>query len=247
MYSVVRLFFIAAFILTYQYSFAGHPLRTDDTGTVGTNGFQLELTPEVWKYSNDLFFLVPITSTYGISSNVDVVLAILFSSLYNSGFQSDQSGINDVALELKWRLLELENFSVAVKPWIILPVGDHTKGLGAGKVGYSLFIVTDQELFSLLTHINIGYVRNENKLLDRIDLWITSPAVELPITNSLSLVIEIGAFSNSDKSADGHPVYFLGGAVYSITEGIGIDPGLQKGLNNYDSDLAVLTGLTVIF
>ena len=235
------------FVLTFQYSFAGHPLRTDDAGTIGKQSFQLELTPEVWKYANDHYFFVPLTSTYGITENADVVLTVLYSSIYNSGFKSDLSGINDIGLEVKWRVLELEKFSLAVKPGLILPIGNHTKGLGTGKLGYSLLLIADQELSSLLLHFNIGYIRNENRLLERIELWFTSLAAEIPVAESLSIVAEIGTCSNRGKIADGHPAFVLGGAVYSIADGIDIDLGLQKGLNKHESDLAVLAGVTIKF
>ena len=172
------------FALTFQYSFAGHPLRTDDAGTIGKQSFQLELTPEVWKYANDHHFFVPLTSTYGITENADVVLTVLYSSIYNSGFKSDLSGINDVGLEVKWRVLELEKFSIAVKPGLILPIGNHTKGLGTGKLGYSLLLIADQELSSLLLRFNIGYIRNENRLLERTELWFTALAAEIPVAKS---------------------------------------------------------------
>lgn len=242
-----RFLIIIVFILTFHYSFAGHPLRTDDAGTVGKHSFQLELTPEIWKYANDHYFIVPLTSTYGITENADVVLTVLYSSLYNSGFKSDLSGINDVGLELKWRVLEIEKFSLAVKPGLILPIGNHTKQLGTGKLGYSLLLIANQDLSALLLHFNIGYVRNENKLLERTDLWFSSLAAEIPVAKSLSLVAEIGTFSNRDELADGHPVFLLGGAVYSITDGIDIDIGLQKGLNKHESELAILAGVTVLF
>ena len=232
------------FILTFQYSFAGHPLRTDDAGTIGKRSFQLELTPEVWKYSDDNCLFVPITSTYGLTEYTDVVLTVLYSSLYNSDFKSDLSGIG---LEVKCRVLQLEKFSLAVKPGLILPIGNHTKGLGTGKLGYSLLLIADQELSSILLHFNIGFIRNENRVLERTDIWFTSLAAEISVAESISFVTEIGTCSNRDKFADGHPAFVLGGAVYSIVDGIDIDFGLQKGLNKHESDLAVLTGLTILF
>jgi len=234
-------------VLSFQYSFAGHPLRTDDAGTIGKQSFQLELTPEVWKYSDDNYLFVPLTLTYGIIENADVVLTVLYSSLYNSGFKSDLSGINDIGLEVKWKVLKLEKFSIAIKPGLILPIGNHARGLGTGKLGYSLLLIADQELSSLMLHFNIGYIRNENRLLERTDLWFTSLAAEISVEKSLSLVVEIGTCSNRCKIADGHPAFVLGGAVYSIADGIDIDIGLQKGLNKHESDLAVLAGLTVLF
>ena len=235
------------FALTFQYAFAGHPLRTDDAGTIGRHNFQLELTPEIWKHADDKYFFVPLTSTYGLTEYTDVVLTVLYSSLYNSGFKSDLSGINDIGLEVKWRVLELDRFSLAIKPGLILPIGNHTRGLGTGKLGYSLLLIADQELSSILLHFNFGYTKNENKLLERTDLWLISLAAEIPVAKSLSLVAEIGTYSSKDKTAGGHPVFVLGGAVYSIADGIDIDIGLQKGLNKHESDLAVLTGLTVLF
>jgi len=226
---------------------AGHPLRTDDTGTIGKQSLQLELTPEIWKYTDDHYFFVPFTSTYGMVENVDIVLTILYSSLYISGFKSSLSGVNDVGLEVKWRLAQFEKLSFALKPGLILPVGDYRKALGTGKLGYSLFLIADQDLSTLLLHLNIGYIRNENRLQERTNLWLISIAAEIPVAKSLSLVAEVGASTNNQKTADGHPVFVLAGAIYSIANGIDIDIGLQKGVNKHETDLAILTGLTVVF
>ena len=116
---------IIIFVLTFQHLFAGHPFRTDDACTIGKQSFQLELTPEVWKHANESCLFVPLTTTYGITENADVVLTVLCSSVYNPGFKSDLSGVNDIGLENKWRVLELEKFSLSVKPGIILPIGNY--------------------------------------------------------------------------------------------------------------------------
>ena len=65
---------------------AGHPLRTDDAGTIGKQSLQLELTPEIWKCADDHYVFVPFTLSYGMAESVDIVLTVLYSSLYNSGF-----------------------------------------------------------------------------------------------------------------------------------------------------------------
>ena len=66
MYSFSKYIFMISIYLISQLTFAGHPLRSDDAGTIGVNKFQLELTPEFWKQHDESLFLIPGTLTYGI-------------------------------------------------------------------------------------------------------------------------------------------------------------------------------------
>ncbi len=243
-----RLYFVL-FLIAFipQLTFAGHPLRTDDGFTIGVNRLQLEFTPEVWNYGNESLTLLPMTGTYGIFEKLDLVVALCYCSYQGLNAESGNSGMNDIVIETKWNIYNYDKFNLAVKPGLILPIGNHTKGLGTGKLGYSLLLIADQEISSLLLHFNIGYMRNENRLLERTDLWLTSLAAEIPVAKSLSLVVEIGAFSNRDKIADGHPAFVLAGAIYSIADGLDIDIGLQKGLNKHETNLGILAGITVLF
>ena len=65
------------------------------------------------------------------------------------------------------------------------------------------------------------------------------------MTEKLCTVADIGIDTNPDKTSNTHPVYLVGGLIYSVTEYFDLDVGVQGGLNNTISDTMFLAGLTV--
>ena len=243
---ISKYIFAILICLISQQNFAGHPLRSDDASTIGKRNFQFELTPEFWKHSDESLLLIPGTITYGILKNLDAVAGIYYSLRYSNA-KVDIHGICDIGLELKFRLIEFHNFQLALKPGILLPTGDHSNSLGTGKLGYSFFVIADQQVSSVLLHLNLGYIRNENRLFEHENLLYASFATEIPISSELTFVTDAGIITNNDKSEDGHPAFILGGIVYSLNKFIDLDLGLQTGLNKYEANLAVLAGITILY
>jgi hypothetical protein len=247
MCTVYKNILVISIFLISQKAFAGHPLRSDDAGIIGMNKIQLELTPEFWKHSDESRFLIPGVITYGVLENLDAVAGIHYCSLQYLNEQSDIYGFSDINVELKLRLFEFHSFQLALKPGILLPTGDYSKSLGTRKLGYSFFVIADQQVSSVLFHLNLGYILNENRLFENENLWYASFATEIPISSNLTFVTDVGIITNAEKAEDGHPAFILGGIIYSLNENIDLDLGLQTGLNKYESDLTLLIGITALF
>jgi hypothetical protein len=233
----------------FTVSYAAHPLITDDTGTQGKGKFQLELNSEFSHEdedgaTEDAFEFASIFS-YGLTDSVDVVLGIpyQFIRLKEDGQKHSENGLSDISLELKWRFHEKDGLSFALKPGMTLPTGDDDKGLGAGKATYSAFFITTKEIAPWAFHLNLGYIRNENKADERKNLWHASVAAGYGITEKLTLVGNIGFERNADRNVNTNPAFVLGGLVYSISENLDIDFGVKGGLNKPEADYSVLAGL----
>jgi hypothetical protein len=230
-------------------AFAAHPLITDDTGTQGKGKFQLEVNSEFDHEDEDgtkedIFEIAPVLS-YGITDNVDLVIGVPYQSI-RTREQSEtftESGISDTSFEVKWRFYEKDGLSFALKPGISLPTGDEDKGLGAGRAGYSIFIITTKEIEPWAFHLNLGYIRNENKADERKNLWHASLSGSVEAKKDLSLVANIGIERNADRNVNTHPAFILGGIIYSLSENLDIDFGLKAGLNKPERDYSVLAGL----
>jgi hypothetical protein len=235
--SVLFAFFLVA------NSYAAHPLITDDTGTQGTGKFELEVNVE---YSNDnggstIQFAATLSS--GIRENIDLVIGTPYQFLRtrdDDGGWATEDGISDILLELKWRFYEKDGLGFALKPGIILPTGDEDKGLGDGKPAYSLFFVTTKEIDPLILHFNLGYIKNRRELRD---IWHYSLAGEYKVTKPLTIVANIGGETNPDRESNVHPVFLVGGIVYSLTENLDIDFGIKIGLNKAEADYTLLAGI----
>jgi hypothetical protein len=234
-------------------AFAAHPLITDDTGTQGKGKFQLEVNAEYAHDSNDGVTTEETTPaaaiSYGITDTMDIVLGMpyLSWSVKDTSGKTSENGVSDASVDLKWRFYEHEGLSFALKPGATLPTGDDKKGLGNGKATYHMFFITTKELKPWAFHMNLGYIRNENKGDDRKDLWHVSAATEVELVKDLKFVADIGMERTPDKTSSIDPAYILGGLVYSLTEHFDIDFGIKGGLNKAEPDYALLAGITLRF
>jgi hypothetical protein len=254
----------AAFFFTGN-AFAAHPLITDDTGTQGKGKFQIEINSELStdkEQENGLSVKerggeAGATLSYGITDNIDLVFGVPLQwyTIKEGGMSvADESGIGDMGIELKWRLFESEEsgMSLALKPGLSIPTGNELKGLGNGALSAGLTLISTHEGRLGALHCNLGYSSNaygikENNETARNDIWHASLAAELNMTGNIRSVANIGVESNEDKTSDIHPVFLIGGLIWSVHENLDIDLGLKCGLNKTETDTTFLAGLAARF
>ena len=148
---------------------------------------------------------------------------------------------------MKWRFYEKDGLGIAIKPGITLPTGNEKKGLGTGKVTYSLHFIATKEFHPLEFHVNLGYIRNENKIDERKDIWHASLAMEVEVIKNLEIVGNIGVERNRDKTSKTPPAFLIGGVVYTLHKNFDLDFGVKTGLNKPETDITFLAGLTFKF
>ncbi|MFZ5998172.1 MAG: transporter [Nitrospirota bacterium] len=244
---------LAMVLSTTAVTYAAHPLITDDTGTQGKGKFQVEVNSE-FGYdkekeegvtTKERISEVSTILSYGVVDNVDVVLGVPYQWIRTKedGATTSVDGISDVSLEVKWRFYEKDGLGFALKPGVTLPTGDDEDGLGAGRATYSLFFISTKELEPWAFHVNLGYIRNENKVDDRKDVWHASIASELEVIKNLRAVANVGIERNTDRTSNNHPAFILGGVIYSINENLDIDFGIKGALNKAETDYTFLAGL----
>lgn len=248
----VFLFFLlfTFYFSLFTVSYAAHPLITDDTGTQGKGKFQLEVNGEYGHDKDDGVTTkttqLASTLTYGIIDPLDIVFGIPYQHIRTKDSESavSEDGISDVSIEAKWKFYEKDGLSFALKPGITLPTGDEERGLGAGKVTSHLFFISTKEIKPWAFHLNLGYIRNENKVDERKNLWHASLATTVEVIKDLKLVGNIGVERNTEKGSDIDPAFILGGLIYSVSENFDIDFGVKGGLTKPETDYSVLAGIT---
>lgn len=238
------------FMRTTSLCYGAIPLITDDTGTQGKGKVQIEALGG-YTYDKEEGIkseenVIATALTYGIVDPVDITLFLLYQSWSIDGksFTERENGLSDLAMEVKWRFFEKEGFSFALKPGLTLPTGNEKKGLGAGKSIYYIYFIGSKELKPWSFNANVVYIRNENKIDERRDLWSVSLATTVEITKGFKLVADTGVESNPDKSSDVLPAWILGGFIYSPMENFDIGLGLKGGLTKPASDITIRGGLT---
>jgi len=249
---------VIGFALMAPAAFAAHPLITDDTGTQGPGNFQVEVNAEVsWNRSagvKEAGGEVAVAVCAGVGETVDLVLGLPWqrSSVEEGGMTETTSGLADMTVELKWRLLERRGFSLAVKPGVSLPTGSDDRGLGNGRPGYAVTLIASQSLDPLTFHANVGYGHNDFSLREvrqstRADVWSGSVAVTAEVLPGVQLVGNIGGETPSDRSGNAWPAFALAGVICSINENWDIDAGARFGLGPAESDAALLFGTAFRF
>ena len=234
-------------------AFAFHPLITDDTGTQGKGKFQFEVNGQ---YSHNRAngvtekeTEVAAALTYGITDHIDIAVGVpyKFLSAKEGENKISHDGVSDAELDLKWQFYEHEGLSFALKPGVTFPTGDDDKGLGTGRTTYHLFFITSKEVKPWAFHVNLGYIRNENKADERKDIWHASLATEVEVSHSVKLVADIGVEKNPDRASSTNPAFILGGAIFTVSKSIDLDLGIKGGLNKAEPDYTILAGITIKF
>ena len=239
-------------------AWGAHPLITDDAETQGKGKVQVEFNGQ---YDTDKETVNGITTestgaevmtilSYGLADNTDLVLTLPYQwgKVKEEGITVyDERGISDTTLEVKWRFFEKDGLMLALKPGVILPTGNESRGLGAGKVGYHAVLIGTKEAEPWEFHANVGYIRNENKVDEEKDIWHLSLAAEYTVFKNLELVGNIGMERNRDKTASGNPAFILGGIVYEVSENFSLDCGVKYGLTSAETDWSLLAGMAFRF
>lgn len=217
-------------------AYAAHPLVTDNTSTQDSNNQQIELNTDWLRQNNVHSHVVNFTYSYGLLENLDIYLnpPVTLSS---------PSGINDIALGVKWRLLEVDNFSLALKPELTFPSGDPNQGLGHGETSMSLTLIGSYQSGDWAFSGNFAANYNRYRLLsdqqaNRNVLWRASVAAIYAVNPKWSLAFDGGITSNteraSDSSGDNHassnPGYFITGVIYSPNPNLDLDAGVKFGI-----------------
>lgn len=247
-----KTFFLILCVIFFStgQTYAAHPLITDDSGTQGKGRYQLELNGEFGKdreegVKTETFDIKAIMS-YGVTENIDLVLTLPYQKIKikEEDARKSSEGLSDIGLEAKWRFYEKDGLSLALKPGLTLPTGDEDNGLGTGKATLSLFFITTYEHPPWAVHFNAGYIRNENIIDERKDIWHLSLAGTFEIIENLKIVGNIGVERNTDKESRTDPAFILAGLIYSLSKDLDIDMGVKAGLNEAETDYSLLAGLT---
>jgi hypothetical protein len=152
------------------FSVAGsafQPLITDDTGTQGSSGNQLELSLNEDRTNAagriERLHTLPIVYTRGLTDTLDVFAGLSRARIRSSTPGGDASGGGNPSFGVKWRFYEMDETRTgfAVKPEVFFPVSTSPEraGLGNGKTSGNLTLILTQEVPFGAIHINAVVVR----------------------------------------------------------------------------------------
>ena len=217
---------------------AMQPLLTDDTGTQGSGGNQIEFAyvglRQTMSGDTDRLDYLPFTYTRGVSETVDLFVSAGYGRVRLSNADNHSSGAGTPSVGAKWRFFGTEenDTSLALKPEIFFPInggGREADGFGTGKISGNLtFIVEQQVPFgSLLFNAALG--RNRiNGPFDGSDATVSSLSLApiWEVSDEWKLALDLGVkFARSNGNTTNEK-YALIGAIYSPDKDLDLAIGI---------------------
>lgn len=229
----LQIIVVAGGLMAPPQAHAYHPLVTDDTGTQGLGGNQLELGYDYARSKaagvTGIERAVPFTYTRGLTDDLDVFAGVARQT-------SPGNGWSNVAVGAKWRFFEDEaaRFSLALKPEIVLPVSRarEAAGFGNGKTSYGLNLILTRETDFGELHFNLAAERSNFAdtvtFSDRRNLYRLSVAPVWHVAEGWKAALDLGVQTNPDRAEKSRMGYMELGLVYSPSENLDLSFGLTR-------------------
>lgn len=239
--------FLAALpLLITPCVFAAHPLVTDDTGTQRKSGNQVELSTDWATRAEGKSTAAEFTYTRGLTDNLD-----LFVSLpgITSAPRQQATGLNDLTLGAKWRLIETDLFSFGIKPEWSPATANAARGLGNGKDSFSLALMGQMTISNFTLLINQSHAHNRFKDAEvrdqtRSRINQTSAALLYALKEDVTLVADIGQRDSDANNQTSKTRFGVVGVIWAVSESLDLDFGMQRTKTPAETERQFGVGLT---
>lgn len=222
---------------------AFQPLITDDTGTQGTSGNQLEFGMTEDKAVQGATTIktrtVPLTYTRGVTDTLDLYVSGSSVRINSTNATANASGGGNPALGGKWRFYENEasKTSLGFKQEFRLPVSTAKErlSLGVGKTSSSSTLILTQEVPFGAVHANLWSSRDryEDTTINP-DATTTrfSVAPVWEVTEQFKLALDGGAETKRTNATATRSRTLELGAIYSPNKDLDFALGLIRKADN---------------
>lgn len=221
---------------------AFQPLVTDDTGTQGERGNQLELSidGDRAKVAGESVRTrtVPFTYTRGLTDTLDVFAGISSIRITSSIPGVSASGGGNPVIGAKWRFFEDEDSkaSLALKPEIVLPVSEAREagGLGSGRTSWALTLIATREVGFGAVHANLAAGQNEfrNPEVPKSTVVAFSVAPVWDVAPTWKLALDVGYEQEKAAGITVRSRFAEVGAIYSPSEDLDFALGIISSRNS---------------
>jgi hypothetical protein len=226
---------------------AFQPLVTDDTGTQGAGGNQIEAAYNrtVDKVSGARIVTqeMPLVFTRGVTDALDLYAGIGYQRIAPAAPAMAERGFGNSAVGAKWRFFEddANKLSFALKPEIRFPVSDNreARGLGTARASYSFGLLMTQETGFGAVHANLmadraNYSDEAINVAERRNLYRLSVAPVWDVARGWKLALDAGLMTNPDRAARARMGYVELGAIYSPGKDLDLAAGIIRNVGNGD-------------
>jgi hypothetical protein len=236
---------------------AFQPLVTDDTGTQGAGGNQVEAaysrTVDKAAGVRTVTHEVPLAYARGITDALDITLGVGHQRIVPDAPAATERGWGNAVLGAKWRFHDNEStkLSFALKPEIQFPVSKdrEARGLGTARTSYGLSLLMTQETGFGAVHANaaverVNYSDDALNAAERRDLYRVSLAPVWDVADGWKLALDVGLMTHPDRAVRARMGYVELGAIYSPTKDLDLALGIIR--NVMDGDVRTMQALAGI-
>lgn len=226
---------------------AFQPLITDDTGTQGEGGNQIEAsynrTSDKTPGGRTLTHEIPLVYTRGITDELDIYVGGTRTRIAPDAPGVTETGWSNPVIGAKWRFYddEASKLSFALKPEVSMGVSDskEARGLGTGKASYGVGLLMTQEtgFGSFLVNLQVdraNYADDTLNAAERRTQYRLSVAPVWDVAEGWKLALDTGVMTNADRTAKDWMGYIELGAIYSPGKDLDFALGIIR--NNRDGD-----------
>lgn len=233
---------------------AFHPLVTDDTGTQGAGGNQLEFsysrTIEQEPGTQAVTSALPLVYTRGLGDAVDVYIGGSWLRFSPPAPDDTQTGAGNTLVGLKWRFFEDEagKLSLAVKSEFRFPVSKRAEDRGVGtarsNAGAALLLSQETGFGAIHANLAVNSQRFElagNQAAYRDALWRLSVAPVIDLTERWRIAFDAGLVTNPHRTEKSRMAYIEAGAIYAPTRNIDLAAGIIRDIDHQGHQVRVFT------
>jgi hypothetical protein len=237
---------------------AFQPLVTDDTGTQGAGGNQIESTyfkaadkDALTKTNSSALSFV---YTRGLTETLDAAVAVAHLNYRDTTAGIDSSGTADPVAGLKWRFYEDEGrkLSLALKPEVRFAVSGgaekHRLDSGTTNARIALILSRDTDFGSLHANLALAtnrYAEPDNRAAYRGSLWRLSVAPVFELAPDWKVALDADLVSNPQKGERAAMGYLELGAIYTAAKGLDFAFGIARDVGHQGHSAHLATaGLT---
>ncbi|MDH3438481.1 MAG: transporter [Betaproteobacteria bacterium] len=237
---------------------AFQPLVTDDTGTQGAGGNQIEVaynrTDSKAPGTRDVTHEVPLVFTRGVTDALDLYAGLGYQRLVPIAPAPVERGWGNLTVGAKWRFHENEasKLSFALRPEIQFPVSKNreARGLGTARASYGVAFIMTQETAFGAVHANavaerVNYSDDALNAAERRNLYRLSVAPVWNVAEGWQLALDAGVMTNPDRTAKARMGYIEFGAIYSPSKDLDLALGILREIEDGNASTTQATvGLT---
>ena len=202
-------FFVIGFLTTIASIQAGPPFVTEDPEPPPPGGWEINVPFIIERMPGETDMNTPLFDlNYGLP-NIQLKLEIPVEIIHDG--DGTASGPGDLILGVKWRFLnnERSQFQLGTYPQVLVPTGDHTRGLGQGGSAFVFQLIAQKNWDKWTLYGNVGYwwqagAENRNYVY-------AGAVVEREVNERLTLGFELLGNSSKERGRRSELAFNVGG------------------------------------